>query len=179
MAQMRPWMPRARKEELVVEELPDETLVYDLKRHKAHCLNRTASAVWRHCDGRTSLSDMAEILEQELALPRDEAIVRFALGRLRKARLLDEGTDVSEEPTGLSRREVVRKLAVVGGLSILLPVVTSLPSPVAAMQASSTTNRACRRFCQGIGLPCRDRPGTTCVTRRGRCRCRRSRRRRR
>ena len=64
-------LPRARQEELVVEELPDETLVYDLKRHKAHCLNRAAALVWQHCDGRTTSSDMAEILEQGLVrLPR-------------------------------------------------------------------------------------------------------------
>ena len=29
-------MHRATHDELVVEELPDETLVYDLKHHKAH-----------------------------------------------------------------------------------------------------------------------------------------------
>ena len=49
-------MPRARQDELVVEELSDETLVYDLKRHKANCLNRTAALVWQDCDGQTSVS---------------------------------------------------------------------------------------------------------------------------
>ena len=39
METTRALMPRARQDELVVEELPDETLVYDLKRHKARCLN--------------------------------------------------------------------------------------------------------------------------------------------
>ena len=29
--------PRARKDGLVVTELPDELLVYDLERHKASC----------------------------------------------------------------------------------------------------------------------------------------------
>lgn len=31
--------PLARREELVVPELADEVLVYDLRQHKAHCLN--------------------------------------------------------------------------------------------------------------------------------------------
>ena len=35
METTRELMPRARQDELVVEELQDETLVYDLKRHKA------------------------------------------------------------------------------------------------------------------------------------------------
>ena len=52
-------MPRARQDELVVEELPDETLVYDLKRHKALCLNRTSVLVlatlrWANDRGRGS-----------------------------------------------------------------------------------------------------------------------------
>ena len=44
METTRALMPRARQDELVVEELPDETLVYDLKRHKARCLN--ARRLW-------------------------------------------------------------------------------------------------------------------------------------
>jgi hypothetical protein len=31
--------PLARKEGLVIQELPDEVLVYDLDRDRAHCLN--------------------------------------------------------------------------------------------------------------------------------------------
>ena len=55
-------MPRARQDELVVEELPDETLVYDLKRHEAHCLNRTSALAWRRCDGRTTVAEVAVLL---------------------------------------------------------------------------------------------------------------------
>ncbi len=49
METTRTLMPRARQDELVVKELPDETLAYDLKRHKAHCLTRTAAQEWQHC----------------------------------------------------------------------------------------------------------------------------------
>ena len=75
-------MPRARQDELVVEELQDETLVYDLERHKARCLNRTAALVWRHCDGQTSVAEVAALLEEQLAIPADEAVVWMALDRL-------------------------------------------------------------------------------------------------
>ena len=47
-------LPRMREQGLITDELPDEILVYDLDRHKAHCLNRTAALVWRQCDGKTS-----------------------------------------------------------------------------------------------------------------------------
>ena len=50
--------PFARKREghLVIDELPDEVLVYDLDRHKAHCLNQTAALVWQHCDGKMAIA---------------------------------------------------------------------------------------------------------------------------
>lgn len=164
-------MPRARTDDLTVDELPDETLVYDLKRHKAHCLNRTAAAVWRHCDGDTTPSQIARRLETELEIPKNEQIVRFALDRLDKARLLVEGTELSRASAGPSRRELVRKLAMVGG-ALLLPMVTSITSPVAAQAASSTTPRNCRK-CRGVGLPCSGRiTGRTCVRKKKRCRCR-------
>ena len=62
MTDTRRPLPEARREDIVVQELPDETLVYDLKRHKALCLNRAAGLVWKHCDGRTSVAEMAVLL---------------------------------------------------------------------------------------------------------------------
>jgi len=56
--------PLARQDRLVVQELSEEVLVYDLDRHRAHCLNRTAALIWRHCDGSTSVAEMARRLPQ-------------------------------------------------------------------------------------------------------------------
>ncbi len=61
--------PQARKDRLVIEELPEETLIYDQERHKAHCLNQTAAFVWGRCDGRTSVDGLAKALEDELGIP--------------------------------------------------------------------------------------------------------------
>lgn len=171
MKKTRPTMPRARTEELVIEELPDETLVYDLKRHKAHCLNHTAAAVWRHCDGSTPISQLALILEEESDLPRDQGIVHLALDRLQKAKLLEDGFDGPENGISHSRRDLVKKLALFGG-AMMLPVVSSITSPAAAMQASTTTRAACESSCTGLGLPCSDRPGKTCRTWKNGCACR-------
>jgi len=44
---------------VAVEELLDESVIYDLKTNKAHSLNRTATLVWRHCDGHTTVTQMA------------------------------------------------------------------------------------------------------------------------
>ncbi len=37
--------PLARHEGLVVQKLDGEVLIYDLQRHRAHCLNSTAAAI--------------------------------------------------------------------------------------------------------------------------------------
>jgi hypothetical protein len=47
-------IPEAWEEGLVVQEMPDEVLGYDLDRHRSHCPNHPAALVWRHCDGRTT-----------------------------------------------------------------------------------------------------------------------------
>ena len=129
-------MPRARQDELIVERLPDETLVYDLKRHKAHCLNRASALVWRRCDGRTAVAEMAVLLERELKIPADEAVVWMALDRLGSAHLLKEQVSLPADRARYSRREVLRTLRRVAGISFLLPVIESIASPLAAAQAS-------------------------------------------
>ncbi len=151
MATTRALMPMARQDELVVEELQDETLVYDLKRHKARCLNRTAALIWRHCDGQTSVADVAALLEEQLATPTDEAVVWMALGRLGRAHLLSEPVTLPADRAQYSRREVLRTLRRVAGISLLLPVIESIVAPRAAAQASCVTS------CRGIAncSPCR------------------------
>jgi hypothetical protein len=68
-------MPHARTDQLVVSEVDDEVLVYDLARHKAHCLNRTTALVWRHCDGQTPVAALAARLQRELGAPVEAEVV--------------------------------------------------------------------------------------------------------
>jgi hypothetical protein len=110
--------PHARAEGLVVQEWSDEVLVYDLERHRSHCLNRTAALVWRHCDGKTGVAEMASLLYRELNVPADEEAVWLALDRLGRAHLLKERLPLPANAARVSRRALVRKLAVVGGLAV-------------------------------------------------------------
>ena len=41
--------PKSRTDNLVVQEMNDEVLVYDLDSNKAVCLNETAAIVWKSC----------------------------------------------------------------------------------------------------------------------------------
>ncbi len=149
MKTTRALMPHARQDELVVEELPDETLVYDLKRHKANCLNRTAALVWRRCDGQTSVAEVTAMLEEQLATPTDEAVVWMALDRLGRAHLLSEPVTLPTDRAQYSRREVLRTLRRVAGISLLLPVIESIVAPRASASSSGCLTVG---QCEGQGL---------------------------
>ncbi len=170
METTRALMPRARQDELVVEELPDETLVYDLKRHKARCLNRTAALVWQRCDGQTSVAEVAALLEEQLAAPTDEAVVWMALDRLGRAHLLSEPVTLPADRARYSRREVLRTLRRVAGISLLLPVIESIVAPRAAAQASCISLSACLAQGPPCGqLPICGSPSQCCKTQAGSC----------
>lgn len=130
--------PIARKASLIVQELPDETLVYDQQTDKAHCLNATAAFVWKHCDGQTSVHEIARLLKAELRTPADEEIVWLALDRLEKSKLLAEPLERPAHMDLISRREVGRRLGLVGVLAVGLPLVTTIIAPQAAASASGT-----------------------------------------
>ncbi len=130
-------VPHAREERLVVEEMPDEVLVYDLDRHKAHCLNHTAALVWKHCDGQTPVQDIALILRDELNTPVDEEVVWFSLEQLSRARLLREPITRPGAKPGLTRRELVRRVGLAAALSV--PLVTSILAPTAFAALSCGT----------------------------------------
>jgi len=170
METTRALMPRAREDELVVEELQDETLVYDLKRHKARCLNRTAALVWRHCDGQTTVPELAALLGEQLATPTDEAVVWMALDRLGRAHLLNEPVTLPADRARYSRREVLRTLRRVAGISLLLPVIESIVAPRAAAQASCISATACIAGptpCSS--LPICGQPGQCCTLSGNKC----------
>lgn len=133
-------LPLARKDNLVVQELPDEVLVYDLDRHKAHCLNKTSALVWKHCDGKTTTAQMTQLLERELAASIDTEVVWLALGQLRRFHLLEEGS-AEIGMMQVTRRDLVTKYL---PAALALPVILSIAAPVAAQAAS----------CPGVGAPC-------------------------
>jgi hypothetical protein len=142
-----PLMPHARKDGLVVKELPGELLVYDLERHKAHCLNDTASFIWRRCDGRTSVSELAALLASYTNAPADEQVVWFALNQLSQDRLL---TEPLRQPSGarrLSRRDVIQRL----GVAAAVPLVASIVAPNVYAAASCTQGCVLPTDCTVLG----------------------------
>jgi hypothetical protein len=125
-------LPRARRDQLIVQEVAEETLVYDLEGHEAHCLNQTAALVWRYCDGKTTAAGIASLLCLQHGLPADENLVWQALRQLRRARLVQVDR-LATERQPLARRPMSRRVALA---MIAAPLVTTLAVPHAAMAAS-------------------------------------------
>lgn len=128
--------PQMRKQGLVIDDLPDEVLVYDLERDQAHCLNRTAALVWRCCDGSTSAPEIARRLKVELDAPFKEELVWLALDQLEKLHLLEHSISIPSQFTRLSRRQMIRNLGLAAAIAV--PVVTSIVAPTAVQAATCT-----------------------------------------
>ena len=124
--------PQPRHEKLLVQEIGDELVIYDRERHHAHRLNRTAALVWRHCDGKSTVAELADLLRKQLDLPEAEQVVWLALDRLDKAHLLRESPQRPAEAEPISRRRLLGKLKLAGAAALLLPVVATLLTPGSA-----------------------------------------------
>ena len=132
--------PEARSNNLLIHNVGDETVVYDRDRQTAHRLNETATAVWQRLDGQTSAEEIASDLRY------DSNVVIMAIDHLQSAHLLE-----AKDPSLVSRRSAVRKVARLAAAGVLLPVVSSIAAPTSAMALSGV------RFSEeGLPTSCSD-----------------------
>ena len=134
----QPALPRARKD-CLSRKLDDELLIYDPQRHEGHCLNSTAAAVWKLCDGKNSPLKIAGIVSRQLSARVDEPIVRLALERLADVHLLVEPVMPVDLP---SRRVAIRRIGIAA--AVALPLITSIVAPIPAHAVT----------CLHGGMPC-------------------------
>ena len=163
--------PKARKDQLIVKEVRDEVLIYDLKSNKAHCLNDTAARVWKNCDGRKSVSDITRSLEKDLKSPISDQVVWLALDQLEKSNLMQGSLARPTAFARVSRRDLIRTGVTA---AIVLPLVAVISAPTAQAAGSPITAAACTARNQGDpggcgGNPCSppagfciNGPGSTC-----------------
>jgi hypothetical protein len=165
-------MPRARKSGLVVKGLNDEVLVYDLERDKAHSLNSSAAFIWKKCNGRRSVSEVAQALSREFKVPADEQTVWLALDQLSKFHLLEAKVTRPAGVPSLSRRQMMR---IGAAAAFALPVIVSIVAPTAANAQTSISPSVCNARVQPNcgGTPCTGGSGTqTCQNfTGGSCKC--------
>lgn len=148
-------LPLSRFNNIVVQNLSDEVLIYDLLSNKAYYLNATSTTVFNACDGKTTLAD----LKAKSQLTDD--LIFLALDELKKAELLEKDVQYSSPFDGMSRREVIRKV----GLSslIALPVISSVIAPTAAHAQSLDVSFTCSNPGAATASFCASSP-TSCIT---------------
>lgn len=121
--------PIARKENIVIQETNEEALIYDLKINKVFCLNQTSAKIWNICDGRKSVREIAK------SLNFSEGIVWLALDQLFDEKLVENYQGSEKYFTGLSRRQIIKKVGLAS--MVMLPLVTSLVAPRAVIAQST------------------------------------------
>ncbi len=149
--------PKTRNEKIVVQEFDGELLVYDIESNKAFCLNQTATMIWKNCDGKRNVHEIAQNLQDTLKKPVYDEIVWLAIDQFGKDNLLQEKFEgVLLRTNKMSRRDVIRRIGLAS--TIVLPLVTSLVVPRAASAAS------CQGACTTLGQnPCNGNASCTCL----------------
>lgn len=149
--------PIARKNGLVVQEVPDEVLVYDMDSNKAHCLNKTAGLVWKSCDGKNTVSDIASIVEASSNSPVSQDLIWLAIDQLNENNLME--TAVPPTFSGQSRRDVIKKIGL--GAMVALPIVASLAAPQSALASLSCPACSSNQDCLDNPTVC---TANTCIS---------------
>lgn len=129
--------PLARTKNLTIREFAHETVVYDLDTNKVHCLNPKSALIWKHCDGHTSLEQLARLVWEKENCTYPEALVHLALEQLSRRNLLQTANPLPAASRP-SRREALRKLV---AAAVAIPVIMSLTAPKA--QAAATVVAGC------------------------------------
>jgi hypothetical protein len=144
---------------VIVQDVFEEVLVYDLERDIVRRLNRTAAAIWKQCDGHTNVAEIARAVAPQFEARVDEQVVLLALHGFSKVHLLAEPAPEMPRAKRVSRRELIKRLGIAA-----LPLVTSMAVPTSAQAAScfvpghtcSSNSQCCSNLCLpgtlGIGI---------------------------
>ncbi len=119
-------VPAARIDDLVITESADEVLVYDKQRHEIHHLNQASAAVWRLCDGKRSVAELARDANV------DVEITQVAVNKLAEANLLEGKLAASQMLSGQTRRKLLKRAAMAGAGA----TIVSITAPTAAFAST-------------------------------------------
>lgn len=124
-------LPVARVNELHVEQVGDDLVLFDHRTHAAHSLNAAAAFVWERCDGEHIEEQIAaEACEAGFDLPA--AAVHQTINELRDKQLL--ATDA--EPRTASGWRISRRTLAKTAVAALVPAIVSIASPASAIALS-------------------------------------------
>lgn len=129
--------PKSRAWEMVVQEVDNELMIYDLSNDKVYGLNETSAIIWGMCDGTKTIAEISRQMSEKLNTPISEDYVWLALRDLQKEKLLTDGFEIENKFSGMSRRQIVRQIGFASMAA--LPVIYSLVAPTAITAQSGLT----------------------------------------
>lgn len=144
--------PLARTDDLVVQTMNDEILLYDTQTNQAHVLNQTAAVVWKLANGKRTVDQITQLVAQELRGEPNQELVWLALAQLSKAGLLDQPISAIPPAARLTRRQFIQQAAFA---AVLIPVVKTISAPTAQQSASCGS---LGDFCNSSNDCCFDAP---------------------
>lgn len=124
-------LPKARVNDIVVQELGKELLIYDLITNKAFSLNETSKIIYQSCDGETSFDELKR-KHREL----NDDMILLGVNELSQTNMLTQKFE-----SGINRRTLLQKAAI---SAMALPIIISLATPAAAQsQSCLAQNQLC------------------------------------
>lgn len=146
-------LPRVRTG-LLRHTLEAQALVYDSGDNRIHLLDPVTACVLELLEegGWTSEGISAEIAVR-MGFAPNEGFLPLALEELRKAELLETGAEAPTPISDVTRRGLLRKLAVAGAAAVLIPAIATLTSTPGYAQGTNTVQRcgACTTTAQCTG----------------------------
>lgn len=131
--------PLAKRENIVVREGADELMIYDLSINKGFAVNRPSALIWDLCDGKHSVGDIAEAVTQTLGSEVDVEYIWLALDKLNSLGLLENSGKFAGLENSLSRRDLLKRVAMAS--LVALPLVSVFVTPAkAAMSCYGANN---------------------------------------
>lgn len=161
-------LPKARTENIVVQNIEKEVLIYDTITNQAFCLNETSAKVFNHCDGQTAFDELKRKFKYT------DEIIYLALDELKAKNLLDAAANYQTPFAGMNRREVIRQVGF--ATMIALPLISSLVVPTAANAGSGargtlpdgaksgTVSSPCGIGRAGYDAACNTQTGSQCAS---------------
>ena len=131
--------------------LDNQVLVYDSLRERVHLLDPTTACVLELLEeGGWTREGIAAELSARLELPSSDALLPLALDELRNSDLLEDGAPEPGALIDTTRRELLKKIAVGGVATLLVPAIATL----SASSAYAATLAALCSPCGGANGAC-------------------------
>lgn len=147
------YRPLAQSNDLVLQEIDGEALIYNLNTHKIYNLNKTAYTVWRHCDGKKSTYEIAAQASRDIGADIPHETVVLALATLHSQELLvDTPIPQDTREQMRSRRELIKRAGLSAAVALPAVLIATMPKAAHAQSgkpigASCTLDTECQSTC--------------------------------